>query len=45
MQEGAAWTAWTYLDEQVLARAVRADGDGGQLEGWWTDVAPFLNSR
>lgn len=45
IEDDQVWTAWTYLDEQVLARAVRADGDGRQLEGWWTEVAPFLNTR
>lgn len=43
--DDGAWVAWTYVSEDVLARAVRADGDGRELHAWWTDIAPFLNTR
>ncbi len=43
--EDGAWVAWSYLDEQVLARAVRADSDWRGLDAWWNDVAPFVNTR
>jgi class 3 adenylate cyclase len=42
---GEAWAAWTYLDEQILARAVRADGDGRALDAWWNSVSAFVNTR
>jgi class 3 adenylate cyclase len=43
--EDGAWVAWSYLDEQVLARAVRADADSRRLDAWWNEVAPFVNTR
>ncbi len=45
VDDSGAWVAWTYGDERVLARAVRADGDAMDLHAWWEDVAPFLKSR
>jgi hypothetical protein len=45
VDDAGAWTAWTYGDERVLARAVRADGDAQDLHAWWEDIAQFLKSR
>ena len=45
VDDSGAWVAWTYQDEQVLARAVRGDGDVQGLDAWWGDIHPFLNTR
>ena len=44
MEEERAWAVWTYLDEQVLARAVRNDGDVRELHAWWQEIAQYLRS-
>jgi class 3 adenylate cyclase len=38
-----AWIAWSYFDEQVVARATRRDGDWKALYGWWENTAGFLH--
>ena len=45
VDDAGAWVAWTYGDERVLARAVRADADSGELEAWWDQNAQFFKSR
>ena len=39
--DGDAIIEWGYDDADVLARAVRHDGDMAALLGWWTDNARF----
>jgi hypothetical protein len=36
---GASWLLWSYEGDQILARAVRRDGDAGVLRTWWQDRA------
>jgi class 3 adenylate cyclase len=38
-KSGAAWLLWSYEGDQILARAVRRDGDPGVLRTWWRDRA------
>jgi class 3 adenylate cyclase len=40
-----AWAAWTYVDERILARAVRGNGDWPALYRWWTDISGLVSSR
>jgi class 3 adenylate cyclase len=39
------WVVWTYVDERILARAVRGDGDWPALYGWWRDISGLVHSR
>jgi class 3 adenylate cyclase len=39
MRDGEAWLAWTYEGQDILARAVRHDGDGARLVKWWDERA------
>lgn len=41
-EQGEAWLAWTYLDERILMKARRADGDAAALYAWWRETAIFL---
>jgi class 3 adenylate cyclase len=38
-KNGAAWLLWSYEGDQILARAVRRDGDPGVLRMWWRNRA------
>jgi class 3 adenylate cyclase len=38
-RDGEAWLAWTYEGQDILARAVRLDGDFGHLVEWWDERA------
>jgi hypothetical protein len=37
--DDGAWTLWTYEGQDILARAVRTDGDAERLQAWWRDRA------
>lgn len=39
---GASWIVWTYENDQIVAQAVRGDGDSAALYGWWKTVGPYL---
>jgi class 3 adenylate cyclase len=39
------WVVWTYVDERILARAVRGDGDWPALYGWWRDISGLVRGR
>lgn len=45
VDDEGAWAVWTYREPQILARAVRSDGDVNELDAWWNDVAKFLKNR
>jgi hypothetical protein len=36
---GDAWLLWSYEGDQILARAVRREGDHDVLRAWWRDRA------
>jgi class 3 adenylate cyclase len=38
-KDGGAWVLWTYEGDQIVARAVRRDGDAASLYAWWKDRA------
>ena len=38
-RDGEAWLAWTYEGQDILAHAVRLDGDAGRLVEWWDERA------
>ena len=39
MRDGEAWLAWTYEGQDILAHAVRHDGDAARLVEWWDERA------
>jgi hypothetical protein len=41
-KDGAAWTLWTYGNQQIAVRAVRKDGDAARLFAWQHDTAGYL---
>ena len=38
-KETAAWIMWTYEGPNIVARAVRTDGDAESLQTWWRERA------
>ena len=38
-KSGGVWWLWSYEGDQILARAVRLDGDPVALRAWWHDRA------
>jgi class 3 adenylate cyclase len=40
-----AHIAWSYFDQQLVARAIRHDGDWRALYAWWKDTAGFLHPQ
>jgi class 3 adenylate cyclase len=38
-KDGAAWLMWTYEGPNIVARAVRTDGDAESLQTWWRERA------
>ncbi len=40
-KDGEAWILWTYEGPNIVARAVRTDGDTKSLQAWWRYRAAF----
>jgi class 3 adenylate cyclase len=38
-KDGAAWLMWTYEGPNIVARALRTDGDAESLQTWWRERA------
>ena len=38
-RDGEAWLAWTYEGQDIMAHAVRLDGDADRLVEWWDERA------
>jgi len=39
LKDDAAWVMWTYEGPNIVARALRTDGDAKSLQAWWRERA------